>query len=110
MKEGVGSRPVIGGGRTEAGLRTLSRVDSKQQPLLWGADLDSAPGMWRSCVPSPSGKLVFVPRGIVIPCNGTALLRSSPGQVLTCRCLIPSAIRDVRFPQRCTRFSSQLQS
>lgn len=45
--------------------------------------------MSRSCLPPPSGQLLFVEHGLVIPWAGTAVLHGSPGQLLTCRCQCP---------------------
>uniref|UniRef100_A0A8C0LQE9 Plakophilin-1 n=1 Tax=Canis lupus familiaris TaxID=9615 RepID=A0A8C0LQE9_CANLF len=40
--------------------------------------------MLRSCQQSPSGELILVDRGVVIPWSGLAVLHGPPGQLLTC--------------------------
>lgn len=42
--------------------------------------------MLTSCQSSPSGELILVECGVVIPWNGMAVLRDPPGQLLACRC------------------------
>lgn len=56
--------------------------------------------MLRSCQQSPSGELILVDRGVVIPWSGLAVLHGPPGQLLTCRCqLSPSSRESFRQPR-----------
>lgn len=73
----------------------LTDADSTVCTAVWLlSPWESGPGMLRSCLPSPSGDLIFVDHGLVIPCAGAAVLQGSPGQLVTCRCqCLPRGLR-----------------
>ncbi|XP_030743665.1 plakophilin-1 [Echinops telfairi] len=74
MEEGVESYLVACGGRAESFLPDAGW----DQPVA----LLSGPGMSRSCLAFPAGKLLFVERGVAIPWNGTVVLEGPPSQLL----------------------------
>lgn len=50
--------------------------------------------MLRSCQSSPSGELILVECGVMIPWNRMAMLHGPPGQLLACRCQLTPSNRE----------------